>query len=312
MRWCSLVIYVLFGFFDGRERAAARRRSTRSRRRPNQRAARAAAADQPARGPGRDARAREDELLITYGWVDRNAGIVRIPIDGGDEADAGARAARAAESEHDDDTQRHRGARANSPRVLCLCILCVLCGFRREACTLRWPVARASAGLQAGSGHVSSSAMPKALQSIGFDQNIDQRVPLDTVFRDESGATVRLGDYFGRQPGRPRVRLLRLPDAVHAGDQRPVERAGRDVARIPGKDFEIVTVSFNPRDTPASAAAKKAVYLERYKRPRRRQSWHFLTGDQPSDRAPHARPPASATPGTRTPSSSRTRAASSC
>jgi protein SCO1/2 len=49
----------------------------------------------------------------------------------------------------------------------------------------------------------------------------------------------------------------------------------------PGKDFEIVTVSFNPRDTPATAAAKKAVYLDRYKRPARPRGWHFLTGDQP-------------------------------
>jgi protein SCO1/2 len=49
----------------------------------------------------------------------------------------------------------------------------------------------------------------------------------------------------------------------------------------PGKDFEIVTVSFNPRDTPASATAKKAVYLERYRRPGAAEGWHFLTGDQP-------------------------------
>jgi len=49
----------------------------------------------------------------------------------------------------------------------------------------------------------------------------------------------------------------------------------------PGQDFEIVTVSFNPRDTPASAAAKKAVYLERYRRPGAADGWHFLTGDQP-------------------------------
>jgi protein SCO1/2 len=50
----------------------------------------------------------------------------------------------------------------------------------------------------------------------------------------------------------------------------------------PGRDFEIVTVSFNPRDTPASAAAKKANYLERYRRPGAAAGWHFLTGDQPN------------------------------
>src|SRR5258706_13206267 len=50
----------------------------------------------------------------------------------------------------------------------------------------------------------------------------------------------------------------------------------------PGKDFEIVTVSFNPADTPATAAAKKAGYIQRYKRAGAAQGWHFLTGDQPS------------------------------
>ncbi len=50
----------------------------------------------------------------------------------------------------------------------------------------------------------------------------------------------------------------------------------------PGQDFEIVTVSFNPKDTPATASAKKAVYIERYKQPHASESWHFLTGDQPS------------------------------
>src|SRR5207302_2054948 len=50
----------------------------------------------------------------------------------------------------------------------------------------------------------------------------------------------------------------------------------------PGKDFEIVTVSFNPRDTPATASAKKAVYLERYTRDGAARAWHFLSGDQPS------------------------------
>jgi protein SCO1 len=50
----------------------------------------------------------------------------------------------------------------------------------------------------------------------------------------------------------------------------------------PGKDFEIVTVSFNPNDTPATATAKKAVYLERYRRPGAEQAWHFLSGEEAS------------------------------
>jgi protein SCO1/2 len=66
---------------------------------------------------------------------------------------------------------------------------------------------------------------------------------------------------------------------VHAGDQRSRERSACSLE--PGKDFEIVTVSFDPRDTPATATAKKAVYLDRYKRPAA-AAWHFLTGDPAS------------------------------
>jgi protein SCO1/2 len=126
-----------------------------------------------------------------------------------------------------------------------------------------------------------SSALPAPLRGIGFDQNIDQHVPLDTVFRDESGASVRLGDYFGR---RPVVLVFAYFDCPMLCTQviNGLSSALGVLTLVPGKDFEIVTVSFNPRDTPASAAAKKAVYLERYKQPGAAASWHFLTGDQPS------------------------------
>jgi protein SCO1/2 len=126
---------------------------------------------------------------------------------------------------------------------------------------------------------IVSTALPKALREIGFDQNIDQRVPLDTVFRDESGAVVRLGDYFGKKPV---VMVFAYYDCpmlctlVING----LSGALGVMSLNPGKDFEIVTVSFNPRDTPASATAKKAVYLERYRRPGAAGGWHFLTGDQ--------------------------------
>ncbi len=128
---------------------------------------------------------------------------------------------------------------------------------------------------------VASSAVPAPLREIGFDQNLDQRVPLDTTFRDEAGATVRLGDYFGK---RPVVLVFAYYDCpmlctlVVNG----LSSALGVLSLDPGKDFEIVTVSFNPRDRPAAAAAKKAGYLERYKRPGAAEGWHFLTGDQPS------------------------------
>jgi protein SCO1/2 len=137
----------------------------------------------------------------------------------------------------------------------------------------------ATAGYKQEPGIVST-ALPAALREIGFDQNIDQRVPLDTTFRDEAGATVRLGDYFRTKPV---VMVFAYYDCPMLCTQviNGLSSALGVMSLNPGKDFEIVTVSFNPRDTPASATAKKAVYLERYKRPGAAEGWHFLTGDQP-------------------------------
>jgi len=137
----------------------------------------------------------------------------------------------------------------------------------------------ASAGFKREAG-TPASQVPQVLREIGFDQNIDQRVPLDTTFRDEAGATVRLGDYFGRKPV---VMVFAYYDCPMLCTQviNGLSSALGVMSLNPGKDFEIVTVSFSPRDTPATAAAKKAVYLDRYKRPGAAEGWHFLTGDQP-------------------------------
>jgi protein SCO1/2 len=128
---------------------------------------------------------------------------------------------------------------------------------------------------------ITSSAMPRALREIGFDQNLDQHVPLDVPFRDERGRTVRLRDYFG---SRPVVLVFAYYDCPMLCTQviNGLSMALNILSLVPGRDFEIVTVSFNPRDTPAAASAKKAMYLERYRRDGAAQAWHFLSGDQPS------------------------------
>ena len=138
----------------------------------------------------------------------------------------------------------------------------------------------ASAGLKREPG-VPSSQMPRALREIGFDQNLDRLVPLDATFRDEAGRAVRLADYFGP---RPVVLVFAYYDCpmlctlVING----LSSALGVLSLNPGTDFEIVTVSFDPHDSPSTASAKKATYLERYKRPGAADAWHFLTGDQPS------------------------------
>ncbi|HJZ72781.1 MAG TPA: SCO family protein [Vicinamibacterales bacterium] len=140
--------------------------------------------------------------------------------------------------------------------------------------------APASAGYKLEPG-MASSQVPAPLREIGFDQNLDQRVPLDVAFRDERGASVRLGDYFGK---RPVVMVFAYYDCPMLCTQviNGLSSALGVLSLKPGEDFEIVTVSFNPADTPATARAKKAIYLERYTREGAAASWHFLVGDQPS------------------------------
>jgi protein SCO1/2 len=119
---------------------------------------------------------------------------------------------------------------------------------------------------------------PKILSDVGFDQHLGDMAPLDAVFRDEAGQAVKLGDYFGKRPvvlslayyDCPMLCTVTLNGLASALDV---------LAFDPGRDFEVVTVSFEPKETPALAAAKKAAYLRRYKRPGAAAAWHFLTGD---------------------------------
>jgi protein SCO1/2 len=125
-----------------------------------------------------------------------------------------------------------------------------------------------------------SSVLPKPLREIGFDQNLDRQLPLDATFRNEAGQTVRLGDYFGT---RPVVLVFAYYDCPMLCTQVLNSLASTlDVLTLqPNKDFDVVTISIDPREKPALAAAKKAVYLKRYKRAGAAEGWHFLTGDEP-------------------------------
>lgn len=128
---------------------------------------------------------------------------------------------------------------------------------------------------------IPSSAVPAPLREIGFDQNLDRLVPLDIALTDEQGRAVRLGDYFG---ARPVVLTFVYYDCpmLCTTVLNSLTSTLKVLSLDPGKDFEVVTVSFDPREKPPLAAAKKAAYLDRYKRAGASEGWHFLTGDQPS------------------------------
>ena len=122
-------------------------------------------------------------------------------------------------------------------------------------------------------------ALPGALQGVGIDQKLNQQVPLDLIFRDEAGRAVPLSSFF--QAGKPVLlapvyyRCPMLCTQILNG----VASSLKAVSLNPGRDFEVLGVSFDPKDTPEIAAAKKQTYLRRYGRPNTANGWHFLTGD---------------------------------
>jgi protein SCO1/2 len=123
-------------------------------------------------------------------------------------------------------------------------------------------------------------ALPGALEGIGIDQKLDQQLPLDLLFQDEAGRTVPLSTFFaGRKPVILAPVYYRCPmlcTQILTG----LESSLKAVSFNPGQDFEVVAVSFDPKDTPQLAAAKKQMYLKRYGRPNTANGWHFLTGDE--------------------------------
>jgi len=133
-------------------------------------------------------------------------------------------------------------------------------------------------GARPGSGPVSTG-LPKALQNVGIDQKLNEQVPLDAVFKDEQGREVRLGQFF---KGKPVVLSLvyyacpMLCNQVLNGTLGSLRQISFNI----GEQFEVVTVSFDPRETPELAAAKKRTYVQAYNRPGAEASWHFLTGDE--------------------------------
>jgi len=138
----------------------------------------------------------------------------------------------------------------------------------------------APVGYKQEPGAVASS-VPAPLREIGFDQHLDQMLPLDTVFTDELGQPVRIGQYFGSKPVVLAFVYYTCPMLCTQVLNAMSSTLGV-LSLDPGKDFEIVLVGFDPRETPAQAAAKKAETMERYKRPGAEDGWHFLTGSEAS------------------------------
>ena len=130
-------------------------------------------------------------------------------------------------------------------------------------------------------GPNTGDQLPQVLQKVGVEQHLNQTLPLDAQFVDDTGKPVRLGDYFGKHPAILSLVYYNCP-MLCSEEMDGLASALEMVKLTPGKDFEIVIISIDPTETPDLAAKKKAFYVKRYGRPETADGWHFLTGQQPA------------------------------
>jgi protein SCO1 len=146
-------------------------------------------------------------------------------------------------------------------------------------------VAQPPSSFQDKSSQPASQVRPSDLANVGIDQRLNQRIPLDLEFKDETGKPVKLGDYFSS--GRPVILdLVYYTCPMLCGEELAGEASALSMLKFtPGKEYEVVSVSFNPDETPKDAAAAKQTYIARINEHLEHKTngdgWHFLTGQQP-------------------------------
>lgn len=136
-------------------------------------------------------------------------------------------------------------------------------------------------GARPSSG-TSVNGLPRALKEVAIEQKLNEQLPLDLVFRNEQGEQVRLGDYFGKKPVVLSLVYYQCPMLCNQVLNGMVT-SFRVLNFKAGEEFDVVTVSFDPLETPALARAKKKTYVDylpEAKRAPAARGWHFLTGDQ--------------------------------
>src|SRR5271154_6846760 len=130
-------------------------------------------------------------------------------------------------------------------------------------------------------GENAGDQLPQVLQKVGVSQHLNQQLPLDATFIDESGKPVKLGDYFGKHPAI--LSLVYYTCPMLCSEEMDGLTSSLEMVKLnPGKDFDVVIISIDPSDTPEQAAKSKALYVKRYGRPETAAGWHFLTGQRPA------------------------------
>jgi len=131
------------------------------------------------------------------------------------------------------------------------------------------------------SGENTGDQLPQVLQKVGVSQRLNQQLPLDAAFVDETGKPVTLGDYFGKRPAILSLVYYNCP-LLCSEEMDGLTSALEMVKLAPGKDFDVILISIDPSETPDLAAKRKAFYLKRYGRPETAAGWHYLTGQRPA------------------------------
>jgi protein SCO1/2 len=132
-------------------------------------------------------------------------------------------------------------------------------------------------GITQGPMSPPANVRPPGLKNVGIEQHLNEQIPPALTFRDETGKAVTLEDYFGKKPIILNLVYYQCPmlcSEVLTG----LESALRVLKFDVGTEFDVLTVSFDPKETPQMAAAKKAEYLKRYGRAGAAEGWYFLTG----------------------------------
>lgn len=130
----------------------------------------------------------------------------------------------------------------------------------------------------------AANVKPTILDKVGIDQRLNEQLPLETTFHDESGRTVQLGDYFKNKPVVLALVYYTCP-MLCSEVLNGLTGSLKMLQFTAGKEFEVVAISINPHESPADALKKRAGYIQRYHRAGAEAGWHFLTGDEASIQA---------------------------
>ncbi|MGH9396891.1 MAG: SCO family protein [Terriglobia bacterium] len=133
-------------------------------------------------------------------------------------------------------------------------------------------------------GSLNSKQVPAQLRGVGIDQRLNEQIPLHLAFKDETGNTVHLGDFFGKKPVILSLVYFNCP-MLCTMVENDLLQSLRMVTFDIGKQYNVITVSFDPHDTPSMAASKQRIYVGLYGRKGAAAGWHFLTGDEASIKA---------------------------